>query len=248
MKNKFFFCFRPPLVIETDQSHVLHSDNGISTSIIVAKNQKKSSSSTIKSTLLDNNQCIKDSGHNFQGKNMSEKRLISVKASLRNRVPDKNNHQLNPQSEEVISRKICKSLKDLGSDKSAKPKGIEANIQEISSDASSSSNIWYESKMLVPLSMKKLSSQSMPIPTDETDHMTTNTCPISYNNWGLIFITLALFLTIFWGKMIAILFALAWLYFFPLRQNMMQLAGDGEFKRVQREEGTQCTKHRALML
>lgn len=109
---------------------------------------------------------------------------------------------------------MSKRLEDFGNDESVKPKGLDANIIQISSDtsilpASSSSN----SKNLVPLS-----SQPMPMSADETCHIASNTCPVSYNIWGLIFITFALFLTMFCGKTIAILFALIWLYTFPLRR------------------------------
>ncbi|XP_059661010.1 uncharacterized protein LOC132307308 [Cornus florida] len=208
MKNKFLLCFRPVVLKTEMETRDFDCSRGQVCTYISQHKQKDLKNSTIKSPLI--------LSKNLRPKSNSRRSLfgffkvVLFVISLRNRVRHRNVHQLKSPS------------------RISNPKSFDVDNKQnktISSSQLKTSELLSNKKSLsgfrsISFDQKKQSiHKAQELSKERTGNRVTKG---SSSNSGLYLLFITLSVTIFWGKVCAILFALTWFYFLPRRSYFKQ--------------------------
>ncbi|CAB4274324.1 unnamed protein product [Prunus armeniaca] len=221
-KPKFLHCFRP--VVDMDM--VLES-KGVR--IVEKKENKNKNSLSTKTMSLDRGCSVKSENTKMPPPpNRTFSRAIKAvvfETILAKRARDRKGYRQDSFGSKSFSVKSEASL-NFGSDELMKVEETKPNLETLHSSSPSSlspssisrSSSISESKRL-PKNLSDSTKQSKKNQQDPAVKSRNTQMSSSDFNSGVYFLLISLAITVFWGRVFAILVASTWLYFFPGRYN-----------------------------
>ncbi|CAB4304800.1 unnamed protein product [Prunus armeniaca] len=234
-KPKFLHCFRP--VVDMDM--VLES-KGVR--IVEKKENKNKNSLSTKTMSLDRGCSVKSENTKMPPPpNRTFSRAIKAvvfETILAKRARDRKGYRQDSFGSKSFSVKSEASL-NFGSDELMKVEETKPNLETLHSSSPSS---------LSPSSISRSNSTKQSKKNQQDPAVKSRNTQMSSSdfNSGVYFLLISLAITVFWGRVFAILVASTWLYFFPGRYNASNVKPEN-VRKWRRGRSAETTHKKVIM-